>query len=149
MRNPARLWLVVSILWTGVILYGSTSGAERFADSALGSLIGLFAPTAGPDDGTPPDYFWEKKAAHVVLFATLAFFLSRVSEHAAALTPAVIVLIGTGIGVCSEALQFFFPTREPSLRDVLINASATCAGVLAFHPSGRRQTRPASQVHPL
>lgn len=149
MRNLARLWLVVSMLWTGVILYASTATAERLTDHALGSLITLFAPASTPDDGTPADYFWEKKAIHVILFATLAFFLSRASVETAGLTPGVIVLIGAGIGASSEAFQFLFPTREPSLRDVLINASATCAGVLAFHPWGRRHNGPASQVNPL
>jgi VanZ family protein len=141
-NNRGRLWLILSVLWTGVIFYGSTTSAERLCDRALGSVLALLSPSTALDDGLPPNYFWEKKAIHVALFFTLAFLLSRTSAHTPHLTPGFIVLLGAAVGTASEVFQFVFPTREPAVRDALLNTAAVCAGVLAFHPWGRRQAKP-------
>jgi VanZ family protein len=137
------VWLLLAVVWTGVIFYGSTASAERLCDRALAGVLALVAPAAGPDDGRPPDYFWEKKAIHAALFVTLAFLLSRASVHGAHLSLVLIVVLGTAVGMASEALQFFFPSREPALRDVVINTAAVCAGVAAFHPRFRRSAAAA------
>ncbi|HVX68026.1 MAG TPA: VanZ family protein [Bryobacteraceae bacterium] len=142
MNRRGWLWLIASSLWAGVIFYSSTSSAERLCDRALNGLIALLSPSSQFNDGVPPDYFWEKKAIHVALFFTLAFLLSRTSAYTTRLAPGHIVLLGAAIGTASELLQLLFPSREPAVRDTLINTAAVCAGVLAFHPWGRRQAKP-------
>jgi VanZ family protein len=42
---------------------------------------------------------------------------------------AVILLLGLMIGSASEFLQRFFPGRDPSVRDILINLGGTAIGV--------------------
>ncbi len=145
MRRAGQVWAALSALWAGLILYSSTTHAERLTNLALDRIFALFSDAA-QGSGPAPEYFWEKKALHVLLFLTLAFLLSRTARSAACLTPGIIMLAGAGVGVLSELFQWFFPGREPSLADALLNAAATCAGVLAFHPWGRRQTRPATTL---
>lgn len=141
MNLRGRFWLILSVLWTGVIFYSSTASAEGVFDRALARVLAFLSPSMAIDNGLADEYFWEKKAIHVALFFTLAFLLSRTSAYTAHLTPGHIVLLGALIGTASEVLQFLFPSREPAVRDTLINTAAVCAGVLAFHPWGRRQAK--------
>jgi len=56
---------------------------------------------------------------------------------------AVILLMGLLIGTASEFLQRFFPGRDPSVRDILINLAGTAMGVaisLVFAGSGKDES---------
>ena len=133
-KRPRSLWMLLSLLWVGLIFLGSSTAAEQFCEHAVDRVV---AWCAGDDQSPLPyaateDRFWLKKATHVTLFLVLAFILSRAFRGSG---PAALVFtLGAGVtvGIASECIQLFFPTREATVRDALINAAATLVGAMVF-----------------
>ena len=107
-----------------------TDAAGRWGVAAFD---GLFLRFLGTSDGT----YWSvrfiaEKSIHVALFTGLAMTLWASFKRARHRT-IYVVATGFALGCCSELFQRIFPTRDPSIRDVLINWSAVIIGVAASH----------------
>lgn len=117
-------WTSITIVWIAVIFFSSTSTAARWSEFAYSTL---FRSTDRGGSGTL--HFIAEKSVHVTLFLILAILLWRIIPDAS-WKIAVILLSGLSIGFCSELLQAFYPHRDPTLRDLLINVGGTMAGVV-------------------
>jgi VanZ family protein len=73
-----------------------------------------------------------EKSVHITLFAGLAATLWN-SLGSARLRRTYTVIAGFALGCSSELFQRLFPTRDPSIRDVLINWSGVILGVAISH----------------
>jgi VanZ family protein len=116
--------------WIGIILFSSTSSAGNWCAGVFqlfsAKLLGLF-----PNQSWGILAFLAEKGVHVILFLVLGTLLWK-GIRAIEDVPrkiAVILSIGLLIGSASEFLQRFFPGRDPSVRDVLINLGSTAIGV--------------------
>ena len=72
--------------------------------------------------------FLAEKSVHVTMFTSLGAVLWRAFRNLKRRT-ALALATGWAIGCYSELFQRLFPTRDPSIRDVLINWSSVGAGV--------------------
>ena len=71
------------------------------------------------------------KSVHLGLFFILAMLLWNAVAAAPRSRLAIVLLAGLLVGAISEYFQSWFPGRDSSIRDVVINfASAATAGVL-------------------
>jgi VanZ family protein len=133
------LWILLAVLWVGVIFAGSSTAAEQFCNQVVDRCAAWWTgdDLASPPDLVAGDRFWLKKAAHVILFLVLAFVLSQALKELERGTWAYVLAIGVMVGIVSEFIQNFFPTREPTIRDVLINAAATLVGATVFAQRSR------------
>ena len=121
MRRPrfVHAWTYLCGLWIGIVLFSSTSLAGEWANAAYREII---SRTALP-------YFLAEKGFHVLLFGILGLVLSRMFRGSLLGSPSFVLLIALAVGVSSEALQAFFPGRDPALRDVIINLCGAILGV--------------------
>lgn len=87
----------------------------------------LFGAPPPPNASEQWIHFVAHKSVHVALFLVFAVLLWNALPEIR-WKFALIVLIGLVAGTCSELLQRLFPDRDPSVRDVLINVSATVLG---------------------
>jgi hypothetical protein len=87
--------------------------------------------------------FIAEKSIHVILFSCLGAILWNCFRGTARRTTYAL-LVGFCIGCSSELFQRLFPTRDPSLRDVLINWSAVLLGIgiVRSLSGGRRPSEP-------
>ncbi len=120
--------------WVGVIFFSSTSFAGKWC-VRLFQLFStkLFGQAASHSSWSIVSFLAEK-GVHVTLFLILATLLWKAIKDVPGKI-AVILLLGLMIGSASEFLQRFFPGRDPSVRDILINLGGTAMGValnLAF-----------------
>ena len=115
-------------MWTGLIFFSSTSAASEWCESAFRWIYaGLFG--SRQDSGDTPLHFLAEKSVHLTLFCVLGILLWRVyASLARGRRFALVAFTGLVIGSLSEYLQSFFPGRDPSLRDVLINLTGTAIG---------------------
>ncbi len=138
--NARRWWAAAAaVAWLGLIFFASTSTAEAWCRRIYTRLVELFI-TAAPGMVEADAGFWQHKAVHVVLFFVFAVLLSEVFRGRRGGTAAVLVG-GAVVGLLSEAVQMFFPGRDPGLRDAAINMGATLAGVLVYRWLRRRSAR--------
>ena len=127
-HRPGR-WGAITCLWLGLIFFSSTSLAARWAGYTFAAVWTLIPVKLLPRHA---DYGWSSFAAeksfHIILFAALGILLWKmVPRHPKRVW--LIVLTGTLIGSASEFYQSFFVGRDPTVRDVLLNAVGTCLGV--------------------
>jgi VanZ like family len=73
--------------------------------------------------------FVAEKSIHVTLFTILGAALFR-AFRGVLQRAWWAVAIGCALGGCSELLQRLFPTRDPAIRDVLINGTGVGLGVM-------------------
>jgi VanZ family protein len=114
----------------GAIALACTDVAGRWSVNAFDGLFRRFL--ASSDNGYRTLRFVAEKSVHVALFAGLALVLWRCFGHMRHRTMYT-VLAGFTVGCSSELFQRMFPTRDPSIRDVLINWSAVLISVSASH----------------
>jgi VanZ family protein len=136
--EQTKRWAIAALLWIGVIFFSSTALAGRRAEQAYSWIVTMLARHF--QTGITPTntvHFIAEKGFHVFLFVMLAVLLWKAipSTHR---NPIFILCIGSAVGSCSEWLQRFQPGRDPSWRDVYINAAATAFGIvvslLLFRP---------------
>src|SRR3954452_19801281 len=123
--RPRSLWVLLSLFWITIIFWGSSTAAEQFCERVVGRCI---AWSPGQDLASAPiviseDQFWLKKTAHVILFLILAFLLSRAFQGLRRGPWVYVLAAGVMVGIVSECIQIFYPTREATIRDGLINAA--------------------------
>jgi VanZ family protein len=126
-----RLWAFAVVLWTGVILFSSTSVAEKTCEEGFRWLSSTFLSHLGPDTSSyAVIHLLADKSVHVCLFLVLALLLWKaiLGEKWKII---LILLLGAFIGSCNEYLQSFFPGRDPAVTDILINISGTALGIAA------------------
>jgi VanZ family protein len=123
-------WAWVSLAWVGVIFFSSSSVAGKSSEEAFSALSQLllrqFPPGTRSYDIV---HLLADKSVHIGLFAIFAVLLWGAFANASGKIP-WILLIGAFIGTCSELLQNLFPSRDPAVRDVLINIGGTTLGVI-------------------
>lgn len=87
-------------------------------------------------------YGWIEFAANILIFVPLGLLLTLLFEH-----PWYGVVLALALSAGVELVQFFVPSREPSLRDVLANALGAALGAalawLIVLRRGRRVRRPS------
>lgn len=121
-------WGALTLLWTGLIFFSSTTAAGHCAEQFFRLIARDFLrPLRGDAGSYELVHFVAEKSVHVCLFLVLAVLLSKALPRKMRGT-GFILLIGLVIGCCSEFLQSLFPGRDPALRDVCINAGATAVG---------------------
>ncbi len=123
--RPRRLILLV--LWVGTIFLSSTSAA-RVCDGLFHYGYGVLVGTSNPVVYERV-HFIAEKGVHVLLFAALGMLLWKLVPETG-WKAVLVLLLGSFVGVCSELLQRFFPRRDPTLRDVLINMAGTALGIM-------------------
>ncbi|MGH7797304.1 MAG: VanZ family protein [Candidatus Binatia bacterium] len=78
---------------------------------------------------------WLQYPYHFSAFFILAFLFRRSfsgsTNHMSEYKFAVFSLLGCAlVSVCSEALQFYVPTRTPALRDLVLDQSGAVLGMV-------------------
>ena len=109
LKDTALRWIPV-LLWMGLIFYSSSQ-----------------SHLPGPQNHVLD--FTMKKIAHVIVYAVLALLLlqaNRVSKRPAIYAMVIAVLYAAS----DEFHQSFVPGREPTLRDVGIDAAASAAALI-------------------
>jgi len=110
----------------------------------------IFFLSAQPDLPGPPQPFIDaplKKGAHLVAYALLALLCWRALSQGKEVdgrTLALAFAIAVAYGISDEFHQSFVPGREPSLRDVFIDAAGAAAalGVVWWrNPKGMQPTK--------
>jgi len=146
-RGPATFpgsregWLKASLAWLGVIAFSSTALAGRWAEDTFDSIASALSVVFPLRQAGLYHIFafGAEKSVHVTMFFVLALLLwNAVPERFR--HPLVITLAGTLIGIGSELLQAFFPGRDPTIRDVLINGATTAVGACLASYFYRRQS---------
>lgn len=126
-------WRAASILWIVLILYSSTATAERFCDKAYDEVLACIAGNRGLSvDAEDNDRFWPKKIMHSALFIILGYLLVKAAGHSTESTAVYTIALGTVVGISSELVQLGFPSREPAIRDVLINIGSLVTTMIVF-----------------
>jgi VanZ family protein len=144
----AIFWRLAAVAWTGVIFFSSTATAGRWSQEVFQILAAfLFGQLQTGGAGLNLLYLLADKGFHVAMFTILAILLGRLIPDAPSKTP-LILLTGAAVGSLSEVLQSFFPSRDPALRDVLINIAGTALGVMinfcVFRNPARENNPPAA-----
>lgn len=116
------------VLWIAIILFSSTSLAGRLSDNAFLSVAAMFPDWVRQDHAVLEDvYFTAEKTFHFSLFFVLGMLLWNTISGSSRRFIRV-VLAGLVVGISSEALQMFFPARDPTIRDIFINVLGAAAG---------------------
>ena len=126
-RTTYRAWLVVAPLVV-LILCSSSSLAGHLADDFFRiSYQFLFGPPGAQSQLVyHASYFVSEKSFHLILFLSLGLFLARPVRLGYA------ALLGVAVAAASESLQNFFPDRDPTIRDFLINVAGLALGFLIY-----------------
>lgn len=130
-------------LWTGVILFLSTSQASMAETSRfIRPLIEFFFPSASPDTFRLVHAFI-RKTAHFVEYAVLALFAARalynssvniLSRNWVVFSFAIVAMIA----IVDESNQSLGTSRTGSIWDVLLDISGGIAAILMFYLITRR-----------
>jgi VanZ family protein len=137
-------WMGALPLWVGLILFSSTSLAGKASDAVFTQFV---ARHVIPYDSYDlyhryHVYFLAEKTVHLTLFIVLAIVLWRNLPDSPGKF-GIVLLCGALIGCCSELTQCLFPSRDPALRDALINTAGTAIGAAAsfLHTRSQRRSR--------
>jgi VanZ family protein len=123
-------WLLPAAAWIGVIFFSSTASAGNWCTQAFYSFsTKLWGST--PNHGLGILSFLAEKSVHVGMFLVLGTLLWKAIKAIEDVRGKItaILTLGLLIGTASEFLQRFFPGRDPSVRDILINLAGTAIGV--------------------
>jgi glycopeptide antibiotics resistance protein len=113
-----------------LIALSCTVHAGTWCDKRFKAMFDLLLGSLGPSQ----DVFWRlhfiaEKSFHLGMFTILGSVLCMAFRRSAR-RGAWVLLIGFAIGCSSELLQRLFPTRDPAIRDVLINWTGVLIGLL-------------------
>jgi VanZ family protein len=125
------LWFFPVAAWIGVIFFSSTASAGEWCTQTFHSFSTKLLGQVLNRSSLVTLSFLAEKGVHVALFLILGTLLWKAIKAIEDVPKkiAVILLLGLLIGSASEFLQRFFPGRDPSVRDVLINLCSTAIGV--------------------
>ena len=117
------------VLWIGVIFFSSTSLAAQWCEELFATLSSMLLPHLS---AAHPSYkhlhFIAEKSVHVTLFMLFAVLLwNAIPNKPRKIT--AIFLSSLLVACMAEFIQFFFPGRDPALRDVMIDLGGTAIGV--------------------
>jgi hypothetical protein len=120
----SRALCVLPVL--GVIALSCTDAAGGWCSKAFDSVFRSWVSQG-------QEAFWTirflaEKSVHVTMFTILGAVLSA-AFHGVKREAVLALTAGCAIGCCSELFQRLFPTRDPSIRDVLIHWSSVSVGV--------------------
>ncbi|PWU11289.1 MAG: hypothetical protein C5B50_23615 [Verrucomicrobia bacterium] len=120
------------------LIFTASTGAGSFHNSSriLGPFLDWLFPAMSQDD-VSHIVFLIRKCAHMTEYAMLAFLLWRAIRKPVRNDPRpwswrqalVVVLLVFLYAASDEFHQRFVPTRDPSIRDVIID---TCGGTLGM-----------------
>lgn len=146
-----NFWGWVAFSWLGLVFFSSTSLAARLCDQAFCSGYRVFLNRPDPAASSfALAHFVAEKSVHLTLFFVLALLLWN-ALGASRLKVTVILTLGLLAGSASELLQRFFPGRDPSIRDVVINLASTALGIAvsaAFSQLRRRAHKEPDSIAP-
>lgn len=123
-KTKYRVWLILTVLWTGLIFLQSALPADssRTESAGLLAFVRVFLPWMSHN--------MLRKAAHFVEFGVLGFFMSKTFRHLRnyiLLKPLFFTLL---VALCDETVQLFSPGRSASVQDVWLDFSGAALGAL-------------------
>ena len=123
-------WFLPVAAWIGVIFLSSTSSAGNLCTQVF-QLFSIKLRGYAPNYSLGILSFLAEKSLHVIMFLVLGTLLWRAIKAIEDVRGKIAVILSVGllIGSASEFLQRFFPGRDPSVRDILINLAGTAIGV--------------------
>jgi VanZ family protein len=136
-------WGTVAFLWLALILFSSTNRAGFWADEAFTSVWNAIVHKWRL--GEPAHRFLmiaAEKSCHLLMFGTLAIVLWYLLPPSRAKNW-LILSVGALVGAASEILQRFFVTRDPTVRDFLLNVAGTALGILVAGWFAARASKPS------
>jgi len=147
MKTPRKKGATLAVfVLIAVIAFTSTSVAGEACDRAFYFLYSLFfGHLHSHGHAYEVMHFVAEKGVHFGLFLALATLLIKGTPDARWRMP-LVLLSGLGLSVASEFLQFFFPGRDPSVRDVLIDFGGTVFGVVLNMIIQQRSATTTSQL---
>jgi VanZ family protein len=128
MRTPRLLWVALCCIWMCLVFFSSTSLARQWADLAFHVILVRSNISLGARDDLL--YLFVDKGLHVFMFTVLAVLFSQVFTTPSLRIKAMIFVMCGITGMCTEAVQAFFPDRDPAIRDVFINAAGAVLGIV-------------------
>jgi VanZ family protein len=131
-------WFLPVAAWIGVILFSSTASAGNWCTQVF-RLFSTILRGHAPNHWLGILSFLAEKSLHVVMFLVLGTLLWKAMKSIEDVREKIAVILSLGllIGSASEYLQRFFPGRDPSVRDILINLIGTAIGVAVSLTFGR------------
>src|ERR1700733_4634197 len=132
--TSTKQWTIVTVAWIALIFFSSTSLAGRWSEGAFRFIANLLFGQALRSGASLYGviHLVADKGVHVTLFTVLGILLWMCLPNASKQF-ILILLIGTAVGSLSEYLQFFFPGRDPAIRDVIINVVGTGFGIVVMN----------------
>jgi VanZ family protein len=126
-RINSRLLALIALL--GFIAFASTSFAGEASDNFFHFLMALLFGYLRSRRLPGVIHFTAEKSVHFVLFFVLARLLLKTMPALKWRTLRILSL-ALLMGIFSELLQFLFPGRDPSVRDVFIDFCGSVSGIL-------------------
>jgi len=148
LRLCVKYWLPV-LVWMGIIFSASSDiGSFEHSERIIGSLMRLVFPQVS-DEAVHATVVVIRKCAHVGEYAVLALLLWRAwrgksgqGQAAWRWSKAGFVLALVALYAASDEIhQAFVPSREASVRDVLLDTLGGAIGLLCLWGVGRLRKR--------
>lgn len=148
LRSLIRYWLPV-LLWMSLIYSMSTGlGSTRHTSRIIGPILRWFNPNI-PDETIWRIQLTLRKTGHVTEYAILALLLWRARRRPVAgdrrpwdwREAGIALALTVLFAISDEWHQSFVPSREGSVRDVLIDTAGASAGLLGFWWRGKQRRR--------
>ena len=147
-RSLVKYWLPV-LVWMGIIFSGSSdSSSFQHSSHIIGPLMRWLFPHLS-DEAVHAIVVSVRKCAHLAEYAVLALLLWRALRRES--TPgnapwrwskAGLVLALVALYAASDEIhQAFVPSREASVRDVLLDTTGAAFGLLCLWAVGRLRKR--------
>jgi VanZ family protein len=143
-----KYWLVV-LVWMAVIFSASTdSSSFQRSSRILGPIIHWLLPALS-EQGVHDSIVIIRKCAHISEYAILAMLVWRAVRKPHRRDPRpwswamalVVALVTIAYAATDELHQAFVPSREGSLRDVLVDSAGVVLGLLFLWAVGRLRRR--------
>lgn len=137
-------WLPV-LLWAGVIFSASTDlGSVKHTSRIIGPVLRWLVPGIS-EEAVGLVQLSVRKASHAIEYAILAFMVWRARFQRSASVPRPWASgiawqawsAATVYAMTDEFHQWFNPSREASVRDVMIDSAGAALGVWLVHRWGR------------
>ena len=126
------------MVWLSLIFFSSASIAVGWCGRAFQRIVTVLLAGLPRDQQVYSNLFFAaEKSVHLMLFALLGVLLWRNLPDVPWRFNATL-LAGLTVGVASELLQRFFPGRDPTIRDVIINVAGTAIGAAISLSLARR-----------
>ncbi len=123
-KTKYRVWLLLTVLWTGLIFLQSALpfDTSRTESSGLLAFVQIFLPWMSHN--------MLRKAAHFIEFCVLGVFMSttfRYMRNYILIKPLFFTL---AVALCDESIQLFSPGRAAAVQDVWLDFSGAVFGAL-------------------